>query len=74
MTRRDDTASDRYDDFTDDVLPPRRPRPGPGRILGGVLLGLVITAALAGALLLGRPALQNDQQQSPGAPEAAQNG
>ncbi|MFI7278197.1 hypothetical protein [Streptomyces sp. NPDC049879] len=58
-------------EFLSDVEPPRRPRPTVGRLLGGLLFGLVVAAALVGALLLGRPALDVDQQQAPHAPEAA---
>ncbi|WP_052852121.1 hypothetical protein [Streptomyces avicenniae] len=65
---------DRDTQFRGNVEPPRRPRPSAGRVLGGLLLGLVIAAALAGALLLGRPALDVERQHTPQAPEAAHEG
>jgi len=61
------------DGFSPDGLPPRRPRPGLGRQLAHLLVGLIVAAGLVGALLLARPALDVEHGTHPDAPEAAHN-
>jgi hypothetical protein len=47
--------------FRSNVTPPPRPRRSTRETTGNVLLGLTVVAGLAGALLLGAPALDPAQ-------------
>ncbi|WAZ24501.1 hypothetical protein STRCI_005926 [Streptomyces cinnabarinus] len=47
--------------FQSNVTPPPRERATAGQIAGRWLLGLTIVSALAGSLILGTPALSQDQ-------------
>ncbi|MFH8395242.1 hypothetical protein [Streptomyces sp. NPDC018036] len=48
------------DQFRSNVAPPPRERPSAGQIAGRLLFGLTLMAGLAGALVLGMPALSQD--------------
>ncbi|MFJ4619235.1 hypothetical protein [Streptomyces sp. NPDC088812] len=49
------------DRFRSNVAPPPRERSSVGQIAGRWLLGLTIVAALVGSLVIGMPALSQDQ-------------
>ncbi|MFF3505792.1 hypothetical protein [Streptomyces sp. NPDC003247] len=49
------------DTFRSNVAPPPRERSSVGQIAGRWLLGLTIVAALVGSLVIGMPALSQDQ-------------
>ncbi|KAB1142084.1 hypothetical protein F7R91_30865 [Streptomyces luteolifulvus] len=49
------------DRFRSNIAPPPRERASAGQLAGRWLLGLSIVAALAGALVIGMPALSSDQ-------------
>ncbi|MEV6017951.1 hypothetical protein [Streptomyces sp. NPDC051997] len=48
------------DQFLSNVAPPPRERSSAGQIAGRLLFGLTLMAGLAGALVLGMPALSQD--------------
>ncbi|UNO39632.1 hypothetical protein [Streptomyces sp. MST-110588] len=48
------------DRFRSNVAPPPRERASRAQVAGRTLMGLVVAGGLAGALLLGLPALQQD--------------
>ncbi|MCT2594680.1 hypothetical protein LHJ74_33020 [Streptomyces sp. N2-109] len=52
------------DRFRSNVAPPPPPRHDRRQLAGNALLGLTIVSALVGALLLGLPALDPEQQPS----------
>lgn len=49
------------DKFRSNVAPPPRERASAGQIAGRWLIGLTVVAGLAGSLVLGMPALSQDQ-------------
>ncbi|MFD9467326.1 hypothetical protein [Streptomyces sp. NPDC060027] len=49
------------DQFRSNVAPPPRERPSAGQITGRWLIGLTVIAGIAGSLILGMPALSQDQ-------------
>lgn len=49
------------DKFRSNVAPPPRERASAGQIAGRWLIGLTVIAGLAGSLVLGMPALSQDQ-------------
>ncbi|GGN76965.1 hypothetical protein GCM10011579_058690 [Streptomyces albiflavescens] len=49
------------DKFRSNVAPPPRERASAGQIVGRWLIGLTVVAGLAGSLILGMPALSQDQ-------------
>ncbi|MEU1197520.1 hypothetical protein ABZ446_14980 [Streptomyces sp. NPDC005813] len=49
------------DTFRSNVTPPPRERASAGQIAGRWLIGLTVVAGLAGSLVLGMPALSQDQ-------------
>lgn len=53
------------DRFRSNVTPPPRQRAALGEIAGRWLLGLTIVAGLVGSVVLGTPALSQDQAPSP---------
>ncbi|MGW3665895.1 hypothetical protein [Streptomyces sp. NPDC005141] len=49
------------DQFRSNVAPPPRERPSAGQMAGRWLIGLTVIAGIAGSLILGMPALSQDQ-------------
>lgn len=49
------------DQFRSNVAPPPRERASAGQIVGRCLIGLTVIAGIAGSLILGMPALSQDQ-------------
>ncbi|MFI6493533.1 hypothetical protein [Streptomyces sp. NPDC050564] len=49
------------DKFRSNVTPPPRERASAGQIAGRLLIGLTVVAGIAGSLILGMPALSQDQ-------------
>ncbi|MZD09473.1 hypothetical protein GTW43_31000 [Streptomyces sp. SID5785] len=49
------------DRFRSNVTPPARERPTAGQLAGRFLVGLTVVGGLVGSLMLGLPALSQDQ-------------
>ncbi|WP_369249596.1 hypothetical protein [Streptomyces sp. R41] len=62
------------DKFRSNVTPPPRERASAGQIAGRWLIGLTVIAGLAGSLVLGMPALSQDQSPATTQHSEASNG
>lgn len=76
MFRRGETVPFAFiaeaDRFRSNVTPPPRPRRSFGEKAGSILVGLTITAGLVGSIVLGAPALDQEQHPETGHPAAAE--
>ncbi|MFI5758889.1 hypothetical protein [Streptomyces sp. NPDC051569] len=62
------------DSFRSNVTPPPRQRASRSQLAGRTLIGLVVTAGLAGGLLLGLPSMRTDRTAGQGQQSEAAQG